>query len=1166
LFPDVFYYLSQSLSPQRRSQLSRVLDINGAVPVPLTDSHPAFYSPHPSMLFSGVVATSCALSSSDNDVLSAGITSLGGQWRTALTKDVTHVFALSSGGAKEGTGMKVVLPHWFDDVVRLGVRGLDTGMYEWPEPGLFKAFGSVRKTKPLSEEKKALYDTALGDPASGDLPSPLSTSTSTNALWKDRKIVLGSSLELNPSQRKAHKADIEREGGQVLEFESEEEELAMIEEADVYVTRFRSGRGFVKAYRLNKTIGTLPWLWYVRATGTLTRPVDQLLHYPIPKRPIEGFARHIITVTNYTGKDREYIKKLITTMGAEFTASMSGKNTVVVAAFQSGTKTTKATSWHIPIVNHLWLEDCFVHWRDLDPASSERYVVFPPAVDFGSVIAEERGLGTVNGGQGVGGGKVYEEWELERMEREGEDEEAFEEEMEKPRRGILKNASALSVRSAEEVEHVVASSSFRGAAERDRDVFMSSVGGGMGEVSLGGYQDIDDRMDIEEEKEGKKVGEEEPVTLVKRGRGRPRKNSVSSVGSRGGRGGTPARRSATPARRSGTPARRGSTPARKVRPELPLSRPFTDHCCTLARPSTLLEQRERREPERNDESDGDGEGQGSVIKTYRARSRSQSRTRGATPGRGGKSPAPGSGVKGRKGKGMAIQSSDEEDDEDEEEEEEVVKTKEKTPAKTYAKTYARRKVPTVPTDTEGEAEAEASEAERGRKRGRGRPRKVKAPAATDDEQETVEEKKGKQIRTPGREVSVVLPTLKQVRSASRSRSRVRARVGGDEEEMDVAEDNEGKGEKKAEKTSKEVVEKTSKEVEKIEPVSAPKKRGRPRKKPLEEPAPAPAVVRSAVSASEPAQEPEAKPKSKAKAKVEVMPPPPPPASTTTKAKSKVPEKEKEKETKKEKAGPRKAIPAAHETPEPQPQAGSSNEHEETPARTSHEETPARTSSKRSAATKATRRLHEEVMPDLVNFQRELKSGSVRAAVDVTVTPQRGSVEGDGKGRKRTSVEGEEEREEREKKRAKGEGGGVVKKGRKSEGLPAKAKYVYHSPSSTILLTHSPLPSSSTDATSNPIVMTTQVTLSDDLTKAFTKLGGKFTTKPAECTHLVARSIVRTEKFLCAMAVAEYVVGVGWVEMCVERGRILRTSLCHSPLSFISPFVSLRLIQRQTPTP
>jgi mediator of DNA damage checkpoint protein 1 len=70
-----------------------------------------YYSPDPIMIFSGVVA--CAtdvselslitlydidvdykLSQWDLEVLSAGITSLGGQWRTALTRDVTHLFAL----------------------------------------------------------------------------------------------------------------------------------------------------------------------------------------------------------------------------------------------------------------------------------------------------------------------------------------------------------------------------------------------------------------------------------------------------------------------------------------------------------------------------------------------------------------------------------------------------------------------------------------------------------------------------------------------------------------------------------------------------------------------------------------------------------------------------------------------------------------------------------------------------------------------------------------------------------------------------------------------------------------------------------------------------------------------------------------------------------------
>ncbi len=39
-----------------------------------------------------------------------------------------------------------------------------------------------------------------------------------------------------------------------------------------------------------------------------------------------------ITVTNYTGEAREYIKRIITAMGAKFTPMMTGKNTVLIAA------------------------------------------------------------------------------------------------------------------------------------------------------------------------------------------------------------------------------------------------------------------------------------------------------------------------------------------------------------------------------------------------------------------------------------------------------------------------------------------------------------------------------------------------------------------------------------------------------------------------------------------------------------------------------------------------------------------------------------------------------------------------------------------------------------------------------------------------------------------
>jgi hypothetical protein len=51
----------------------------------------------------------------------------------------------------------------------------------------------------------------------------------------------------------------------------------------------------------------------------------------------------------------------------------------------SGAKAMKARSWSIPIVNHTWLEDCFVRWKSLTVAL-EKYVVFPPGMDFSTIL------------------------------------------------------------------------------------------------------------------------------------------------------------------------------------------------------------------------------------------------------------------------------------------------------------------------------------------------------------------------------------------------------------------------------------------------------------------------------------------------------------------------------------------------------------------------------------------------------------------------------------------------------------------------------------------------------------------------------------------------------------------------------------------------------------
>ncbi|KIL57285.1 hypothetical protein M378DRAFT_171882 [Amanita muscaria Koide BX008] len=443
LFKDVLFCLSTSLQEQQRDELRLALIQHGAKEASaiiaathvITDTNkfegcqdvgtetavvtdkwvdrsvdldklqsPIHYSPDPAMIFSGVVACATELPASDVEILAAGITALGGQWRTALTRDVTHLFCVSNTSPKyatamhfkESTGVHLILPHWFDDSVRLGSRDLVLEPYEWPDPPL------LQEPDQLLEQMNSKKDTGKIDPRKNlvlslsqvtegkSIPDNIPSFNKSKNIWKGRRILLSPSLDLSPSRQSAIEAGIVRCGGVIVPYSTNFPDGG-VGECDVFVTRWRSGRAYVKAVRENKTIGTLGWVFCVHATGAVTRPMDQLLHYPIPKRHIEGFSNHEITVTNYTGEAREYLKKLIMTMGARFTPSMSGKNTVLIAAYMSGTKTTKAAAWSIPIVNHTWLEDCFVKWRNLT-VGTEKYIFFPQGMDFSKLLGE-RGLG-----------------------------------------------------------------------------------------------------------------------------------------------------------------------------------------------------------------------------------------------------------------------------------------------------------------------------------------------------------------------------------------------------------------------------------------------------------------------------------------------------------------------------------------------------------------------------------------------------------------------------------------------------------------------------------------------------------------------------------------------------------------------------------------------------
>jgi hypothetical protein len=161
------------------------------------------------------------------------------------------------------TGTQIVVPHWFDDCVMLG-RRLDTTPYSWPEPQVLqrtifapeaaeadKVRDRAASTQ-IPEEKRQLFrgvelqGKVLEKNGDHHLPE-----YETRDAWGGRKILLSVSLGLSPKTRQAVEAGIWRAGGTVLAYSenkgtgTEEEELNLVEGADVLVTRYRRGWPYI---------------------------------------------------------------------------------------------------------------------------------------------------------------------------------------------------------------------------------------------------------------------------------------------------------------------------------------------------------------------------------------------------------------------------------------------------------------------------------------------------------------------------------------------------------------------------------------------------------------------------------------------------------------------------------------------------------------------------------------------------------------------------------------------------------------------------------------------------------------------------------------------------------------------------------------------------------
>jgi hypothetical protein len=109
-------------------------------------------------------------------------------------------------------------------------------------PGAGDVAAAERKVK-LTTEKKILFNSALWTPGK-EIPLP---PQGQRDVWKGRRILLSPSLELTAGRREAVQVGIVRARGVVVEYErvggdgDAEEEAGLLDQADVLITRYRSG-------------------------------------------------------------------------------------------------------------------------------------------------------------------------------------------------------------------------------------------------------------------------------------------------------------------------------------------------------------------------------------------------------------------------------------------------------------------------------------------------------------------------------------------------------------------------------------------------------------------------------------------------------------------------------------------------------------------------------------------------------------------------------------------------------------------------------------------------------------------------------------------------------------------------------------------------------------
>ncbi|KAL4811214.1 BRCT domain protein [Aspergillus unguis] len=339
------------------------------------------YSPDPRLFLNDVVVTCGDIPEGDKDAIIGGVLAKGGLYNPKITPMCTHLVDLTIDSDKamivknRRMNVKIVLPHWFDDCLKLG-RRIDERPYTLPDPEILR---SAPEAPIKFGENRDIIGASTPEPAT--LPTPFTSPVKPKLnVFQGKVIMLSSDLGIGSHLQKSIATLVKEGGGEMT---------SDVSKATTLICRYRDGFAYRVASRLNKDVGNLSWLYHLTTYDTWTSPFRRLLHYPVPKTPIPGFEKFKISLSNYVGEARSYLENLITATGAECTKTLRQENTHLVTAHDNSEKCTAAREWGMQVVNHLWLEECYAKWRLL-PESDHRYTHFPRRTNLGEVVGQTR--------------------------------------------------------------------------------------------------------------------------------------------------------------------------------------------------------------------------------------------------------------------------------------------------------------------------------------------------------------------------------------------------------------------------------------------------------------------------------------------------------------------------------------------------------------------------------------------------------------------------------------------------------------------------------------------------------------------------------------------------------------------------------------------------------